>query len=256
VAWAGHWGTDPSVWVGCALALAAYPFLPGARRDRRGLAWTAGVLVLLIALESAIDQVGDTALFSVHMAQHLILAMVAPPLLIRGLPDATVDAILRGPVGNGVRVLVHPLVAATLYFVVLIGWHIPVFFDYALTHDPVHIAQHLSFIAVGLCFWWAVVIHREGEPWNLGALGEVAYLTAGALPSVVVGLSLALVAHPVYSFYLDRSIRLGLSPLADQRLGGLLMFGFDNLLMVGVAGYYLWRLLPPDGSDVVGDATT
>lgn len=247
--WATRWEFDPSVWIGCAIAIAAYRFFPGARRDRRAVAWVVGVLIIFIALESAIDIIGDNYLFSMHMAQHLILAMVAPPLMILGIPPATVDALLGSFLGRWVRVLISPYFAGPAYFIVLVAWHWPYFFDYALTHPLVHIAQHLSFIAVGLLFWWAVIIHRPGERWNLSALGEVSYLTVGALPAVVVGLTVALLPHPVYLFYLHRSEVLGISPLVDQRIGGLLMFAFDNILMVVVAGWYMWRMFPADGAD-------
>jgi cytochrome c oxidase assembly factor CtaG len=239
--WATRWEFDPSVWIGCAIAIAAYRWFPGARLDRRALAWVAGVLVIFVALESAIDIIGDNYLFSMHMAQHLILAMVAPPLMILGIPEATVDALLRGPARHWLRVVISPYFAGCAYFIVLVAWHWPYFFDYALTHPLVHIAQHLSFIAV--------VIHRPGERWNLSALGEVAYLTVGALPAVVVGLTVALLPHPVYTYYLHRSELLGVSPLTDQRIGGMLMFAFDNILMVVVAGWYMWRMFPADGAD-------
>jgi hypothetical protein len=71
----------------------------------------------------------------------------------------------------------------------------------------------------------------------------------GALPAVVVGLTVALLPHPAYAFYLRRAPLLGISAISDQRLGGILMFVFDNALMVGVAGWYLWRLFPADGAD-------
>ncbi|MGH7610220.1 MAG: cytochrome c oxidase assembly protein [Candidatus Dormibacteria bacterium] len=249
LSWLGQWEADPSVWVACGLALLGYPLLPGTRRGLKSLAWALGVLVTLIALESALDIVGDRYLFSVHMVQHLVLAMVAPPLLILGLPDATVDAVLHSRVAPALRFLVQPLFAASAYLAVLTIWHVPALFDFALTHELIHVLQHLSFLGVGLIFWWAVVLHRPDEPWNLGPLGEVAYLTAGALPAVVVGLTVALLPAPVYHFYLHRTESLGISPLGDQHLGGLLMFGFDNVLMVAVAGYYLWGMFPADGSD-------
>jgi putative membrane protein len=247
--WLGQWEFDPAVWIVCVVALLAYPRLPGAQRNGRAAAWVAGVLVILISLESALDLAGQRYLFSVHMAQHLLLAMVAPPLLVRGLPEATVDWLLRCRAAAVIRVLVHPVLAASAYFAILILWHVPALLDYSLNHPPVYLLQHLSFLGIGLIFWWAVVIHRTGERWNLSPLGEVAYLTCGALPSVVVGLTLALLPTAIYTVYLHRSALLGVSAVGDQHLGGLLMFGFDNTLMVAVAGYYFWHLFPADGDD-------
>ncbi len=247
--WLALWEFSPAIWALCGLAVLLYVWMPGARRDRRALAWVVGVVVVLLALESPVDVVGERFLFSVHMGQHLLLAMVAPPLLTRGLPDATVDWLLRSPAAPVIRGLVQPVLAVTVYFMILILWHLPGPLDYSLGNPAVYLLQHFTFLAIGLCFWWAIVIHREGESWNLGAIGEVVYLTCGALPAVVVGLTLGLLPTAIYGVYAHRSALLGVSAVGDQHLGGLMMFGFDNLLMVGVAGFYFWRLFPPDGAD-------
>ncbi|MGH7641814.1 MAG: cytochrome c oxidase assembly protein [Candidatus Dormibacteria bacterium] len=254
--WLGLWEFDPVVWGAGALALLLYLRFPGARRDRRAVAWVAGVLIALISLESPLDVTGQRYLFSVHMAQHLLLAMVVPPLLVRGLPEATVDWLLRCRAAPVLRTLVNPVLAASLYFAVLVLWHVPALLDYSLTSAPVYLLQHLSFLLVGLMFWWAVVIHRPGESWNLGPLGEVVYLSCGALPSVVVGLTLALLPSAIYTVYLQRSALLGVAVVGDQHLGGLLMFAFDNTLMVAVAGYYFWHLFPADDDERRGTLTT
>jgi len=252
--WLGLWEFDPPIWIGSVVALLAYRWLPGARRDWRAAAWIAGVLVALISLQSALDVVGKTELFTAHMAQHLLLAMVVPPLVLRGLPDESVDMLLEGRLGPPLRFLVHPLCGASAYFMILVLWHVPALLDNSLANSSLYLAQHLSFLGVGLLFWWAVVIHRPGERWNLSALGEVAYLTCGALPSVVVGLTLSLSPAAIYTFYLHRTTILGISAVSDQRWGGLLMFGFDNAVMVAFAGYYFWRLFPVDGSDERGNS--
>ena len=249
--WLTVWQFDPSVWVGCALALVGYRWLPGAHRGRQLHLWVAGVLVLFVALESAIDVVGDNYLFTLHMAQHLMLSMVAPPLIVLGLPPQTIDALLQGRARRLLRLLISPLFAGPAYVAVLVGWHWPPLFDFALTHPLAHVMQHLSFIAVGLLFWWGTLVHRPGERWALSGLGEVVYLTVGALPAVVVGLTVALLPHPVYLYYLHRAPALGMSALADQRVGGILMFVFDSVVMLGAAGGKLWRTLPADGAERV-----
>ncbi len=80
------WTWYPSVVLGCAGLAAGYLALVKLRPTRRALAFLAGVLVLLAALVSPLDALGDTYLFSAHMVQHLLLILVAPPLLIMGLP--------------------------------------------------------------------------------------------------------------------------------------------------------------------------
>ncbi|MHB8393327.1 MAG: cytochrome c oxidase assembly protein [Candidatus Dormibacteria bacterium] len=229
---AGAWSVDWSVWAGCGVALLAYLWLPGRRLDRRALAWVAGVLIVFVALESGIDQVGDNYLFSAHMAQHLILAMVAPPLLVWGLPREATTALRQSWLGTTLRWLFAPALAGPAYLAILVGWHIPPLFEYALTHPAIHISQHLSFIAAGVVFWGAVRSCRPTgpSPWH-GRRTFIFLMGCGALPGLLVGLTLALLPDPAYSYYLHRSVLLGISPLADQRLGGWLMFLFDTVLM-------------------------
>ena len=234
--WAGQWSFDPSVWVGCALLLPAYLFLPGRRPDRRMVSWAAGVLLLFVALESAIDQVGDNYLFSVHMAQHLLLAMVAPPLLVFGLPWQTLRTWWRSPIGRALGRALSPGPAGVAYVAILVGWHWPPIFEYALTDPLAHVAQHASFIAAGLLFWGAVRVQRSPAKRSRRRRPGFTYLmVCGAVPGLVVGLTLALLTTPAYSFYLHRSPLLGISALGDQRLGGWLMFIFDAVLMLGAA---------------------
>src|SRR5947209_20322402 len=98
------WRADPSVLLG--LALLAGLYLLGIRRLRRGAhdgassgtqmaLFLLGVLVLGLALESPLDELGDRYLFSLHMTQHLLLVLVAPPLLLAGTPAALLRPLLR-----------------------------------------------------------------------------------------------------------------------------------------------------------------
>ena len=131
--WAS-WSWEPSV-VGVLVALAAaYAYGTRASWRRplgreavlRGLAFLAGLLTLLVALVSPLDLLADRYLFSAHMAQHLLLLLAAPPLLLLGLPAPLARALARHPlVGRTERTLGHPLVALALYTCVMLVWHVP-----------------------------------------------------------------------------------------------------------------------------------
>ena len=94
------WDWHPSVVVGCFGLMAAYLVAARPHAPRRVAWYTAGVLTILFALVSPLDPLGDDYLFSAHMIQHLLLALVAPPLLLLGIPDSLVR-----------RWLVHPVLA-------------------------------------------------------------------------------------------------------------------------------------------------
>lgn len=88
------WSWEPSILLGCALLLAGYLAAVRFRLDGRQLLFVAGDLVLLLALVSPLDELGDTYLFSAHMAQHLLLVLVVPPLFLLGIPPQLAERVL------------------------------------------------------------------------------------------------------------------------------------------------------------------
>ena len=179
----GDWSWEPTVVLGIAAAAAAY-----AIAWRRGLlradddvrAWVgtprtrcwffgAGLLVGFIALLSPLDTGGDLYLFSLHMVQHLLLMMVAPPLCILGLVGMRP---LRASPPGGLRrlwaVLVNPWSATLIFSAVLLVWHVPALYDATLTTEPIHVFEHLSFIAVGVLFWWPIIDPMRGRAAHCG----------------------------------------------------------------------------------------
>ena len=116
------WSWDPTVMLGTLALAAGYWWL--LRGNDRGLEWspqariyfTGGLLTLFLSLESPIDVGGDHYLFSLHMLQHLLLAMVVPPLVLLGLPERLLSL-------NRFRVA--PLLASVIFNFVLAVWHVP-----------------------------------------------------------------------------------------------------------------------------------
>ena len=93
---------------------------------RRKRAWfAAGIVVLLAALVSPIDRIGETRLFWVHMVQHLLLGDLAPLAIVLGLTGAVLRPLLRGPGAYRLRQLAHPLVVLPLWALTLYVWHLP-----------------------------------------------------------------------------------------------------------------------------------
>lgn len=193
------------------------------RSDRwpplRRLSFSLALLTLLLALESPIDVGGDRYLFSFHMLQHVLLAMVVPPLLLLGLPERwlAID-----------RLRVTPLSANLLFTAVLAVWHLPVLYEATLRVPPVHVAEHLTFLAAGVVFWWPVVAPAGRR--SLTAIGKIAYLGFAGVPPTVLGIAFIMSRSVLYPFYAAAPRVLPLSPIDDQRLAGLVMFGLGNIV--------------------------
>lgn len=230
---------------GMVALAAAYVWL--LRRRSGALSWSplsriyfaGGLLAMFLALTSPIDTGGDRYLFSLHMVQHLLLAMVVPPLFLLGLPEswrAGASPHARGAGGARRafetfldRLRVPPLVANVVFNVVLALWHIPFLYDATLRQEPVHIVEHLSFLAVGVLFWWPLLV-PAGRPTSMSVMGKIAYLGFAGVPPTILGLAFILSPNVVYPFYAAAPRVTPLSPLDDQLVAGLVMFGLGNLI--------------------------
>jgi cytochrome c oxidase assembly factor CtaG len=241
------WSLDPLVSV--LLVAAALLYLRARRRlVAGGVAWPAqrtgcflgGLGALALALLSPIEAY-DTVLFSVHVVQHMLLTMVAAPLLALGAP---VTLALRATGGRTrrrmvrvlhsppVRVLGHPLVAWVLFTVSLYGLYYSPLFDLSLRNRFVHDLVHLHFLGAGLLFWWPVV-GVDPTRWRLPHVARLLFVFLmvpfHAFLGVAIMNSGRLLAPSLASF--QRS--WGPTPLADQQAGGAILWGAGDLVALG-----------------------
>jgi cytochrome c oxidase assembly factor CtaG len=228
------WNWEPTVLLGCAALSLGYLAIARFHLTRRALFYQAGVLVLLLALESPIDVLGEDYLFSAHMLQHLLLILIVPPLLLLGIPREWFERLLDWrPAGKLERLLGRPAIALILAVVTLYVWHIPALYDAAVENEAIHSLEHLSFLVAATIFWWPA-INPIVDKRRLSAPGIMLYIFASAVANTVLGIILTFapaVIYPVYlypddSFGILAMIRTGwgLDPLSDQQLGGLLMW--------------------------------
>src|SRR6266699_914442 len=151
----------------------AWPFDPTVYAGLLGL-WLGHAW---LALETPIDVLSDDYLDSVHMFQHVLLGVVAPPLLLLGLNREMAGVLLRVP---GLRPLTEALPAQVLAAAVMIGWHVPPLYDATLYSESLHVIEHVAFIGGGVLFWWPVVdatgVHAR---WRLSPLAKLLYLFIG-----------------------------------------------------------------------------
>ncbi|HEY3279335.1 MAG TPA: cytochrome c oxidase assembly protein [Gemmatimonadales bacterium] len=222
----------PSVVLGLVLLGGLYVYWGGLKAPRRQVASFAGaLLVLLVALNGPLHDLSDCCLFSVHMAQHLVLTLVFPPLLLYGTPAWVVRPVL-GPrwVRTVARVVTRPLVAAALFTAPIVLWHVPRFYEAALRHHNLHILQHLVFLATAVVMWWPILSPVPELP-RLSYPGQMLYLFLLGIPMSVTGALITLSDQVLYPFYAAAPRVWGVGVLADQQIGGLLMWVPGGLVL-------------------------
>ena len=215
----------------------------------RSWCFALGLVSGYVALASPIDRGGDEYLLAIHMVQHLLLMMVAPPLVLLGIAGLRP---LPGVRLRGARrawtALTRPWPATLLFNAVLLVWHLPQLYNTTLTNDGLHVVEHLTFLAVGVVFWWPVVDPVRGPSTRLvGPFTKIAMLVVAGVPPTVLGFVFALASHAFYDFYATAPRLWGMSPTGDQAAAGVIMLGVGNLIyFVAVSVIFLRLFQPPD----------
>lgn len=197
----------------------------------RSACFGLGVLVVVVSFCSGLDGYADVVL-SVHMAQHLALALVAAPLIVaaapvtlalRALPHGGRRALAGAIRSRPARVLTHPLVTWTLFAAAMIGTHLTGLYALALRYPALHAAEHAAFLGTAFLFWLPV-LGADPLPHRPGWTGRMLYLLT-AMPAMgFAGVVLASDRHVRYAAYLAPARRLGISALADQHVAGTMMW--------------------------------
>jgi putative membrane protein len=229
-------------WTGAWLARGARP------RAGETAALVIALGALLAMLNGPVHDWSDRHLFSAHMAQHLVLTLVIPPLLLLAVPAWMVDALLRHRhLAALARALTRPVPALALYTVTLVGWHLPGPYARALEAHGWHIVQHLTLMAAAALAWWPVVGRSLRAP-RLPYAAQILYLFAFGFPMTAVAAMITGADAVLYPFYAQGPELFGLTPSADQRLGGVLMWvpaAFVPLVACTVV-FFRWAAAEPD----------
>jgi putative membrane protein len=244
------WSGDLLPWIGTVLAITLYlaavrivdrahPATPVPRW--RIAAWLAGVAVVALALVSAVH-IYAGSLFTVHMVQHLLLAMVAPPLLALGAPmtltlraaSPNVRRSILLPVLHSwpVKAISWPPVGWTFFAVVMWATHFSPLFNAALENQALHSAEHLLYLVAGVLFWWPV-IGADPIRWRLSPIGRMAYLAAQMPFNTAVGLAIYFAPTILYPHYAFLGRTWGPDPLTDQQVAGIVMWGIGDVILLG-----------------------
>jgi cytochrome c oxidase assembly factor CtaG len=213
-------------------------------RPWRAAAFFAGLGSTWVALASPLDAFNEF-LLTAHMMQHMLLMMVAPPLIllgaplvptVRGLPAVVVRRIvapfLHWPVTErAAHTLANPTVGALAMGLTMCAWHTPALFELALRSESWHEVEHANFFLASLTFWWPVVLpwpsHGQWARWAM-----VPYLLVADLQNTALSAILAFSDRVLYRSYSDAPRLLGLSALQDQVAAGAFMWVAGSLAFI------------------------
>jgi putative membrane protein len=269
-----HWSFDPFLILAVVLAAGhevglwrlAQRSRPDRTRERRlrSLWFYAGLVVLLLAVESPVDYWADDY-FMVHMVQHLLLMFAAPSLIVTGAPWQPLLAALPGRSGRSVTrgvlaggwsrplravggFFLRPWVSVGLFNAVMVFWHLPGPFDAGQSNPAVHIwLMHASFFVAGVLFWLQFI---PSPPFRrrMPLVSQ-----AGALLGtnvIMIGVAMALsifVTHSVYAVY-DHVPGVTLPPYADQQIGAAILWVCGDFWALPTMIVTVRRLIAADGS--------
>jgi len=219
------WEKDPFVILVCIAALVLYAVLVRGHLGKRALLFAVAALVFVVALASPIGVLARGYLFSAHMLQHILLVLVVPPLVLLSLPAARTD--VSSP-HHPIRFFAPWLLGVgAMWF-----WHAPTLCNAATHNLSILRLQTVSLVAMGSAFWWPIVGPRSGH--RLAPFGAMLYLFTACAACTVLGIFVTFSPVEVCSVYLHPVDRLGalpllrdgwgLTPKADQEIGGLMMW--------------------------------
>ncbi|MCV0403220.1 MAG: cytochrome c oxidase assembly protein [Chloroflexi bacterium] len=240
-----EWTFDPFAIAGLIGAAVAYRWAvrrvnvahPGNPHPAyRSWLFGGGLVAIGVALLSPIEAYEGT-LFSVHMVQHMLLELVAAPLLLAGAPITLTLRVASPRVRRRlltvlqsriVHLISFPVVAWVLFAAVNWGWHFSVLYDQALENTALHYFQHATFLGAALLFWWPV-IGADPSPWRLPHPVRLLYLFLAMPQNSFLGVALLSASSVLYPHYLTNGRTWGMSPLDDQALGGVIMWVVGDL---------------------------
>lgn len=246
------WAWYPSVLIGISVWTAAYLILTGPLRRRHGwgetpkrwqhIAFHFGTLILLLALISPLDELGDKYLFSAHMLQHLLMMFITPPLWLLGSPTWLIDIILPKQLVALAVWITRPITAFVVFAGVMYIWHFPLLYNLAQSDEGLHIFEHLMYIGASLIGWWPAAAQAGSVIPKPSAPVSMLYLFLLAISCTALATILTFSSQPLYAVYIESPRMIGISVLEDQHLGGLLMWLPTHMIILFALGitFFKW----------------
>ncbi|TMK89040.1 MAG: cytochrome c oxidase assembly protein [Actinobacteria bacterium] len=231
------WHAHPDAWALMGAVEIAYLFAVrrgGATRKQIAL-FSCGVGVLLLASDWPIHDLAERFLYSAHMIQHLLMTLVAAPLLLMGTPEWLARRILkRTRLMRPVRFLGRPVPDLVQFNIILVLSHWPLIVDGTLRNHPLHFVAHAVLVVSALLMWLPVVSPLPEVP-QARPPTKMLYLFLQTIVPTVPASFLTFGTTPLYHFYEHVPRLWGLSALTDMQIAGL--------TMKIVGGFYLWTVI-------------
>jgi putative membrane protein len=204
-------------------------------RKRQTRFFSVGMLVLWIGADWPIHDLAERYLYSIHMFQHLLFTLVAPPLLLAGIPAWMMRSVLRPKLVRDLwRFLTRPVVALVVFNGVLLFTHWPALVDRAVGNELMHFSLHLLLVSAAVVMWWPVMSPLPEMP-ALTPPGQMMYLFLQSLAPTIPASFLTFGHTLIYPVYGTFPRIWGISALTDQLLAGL------EMKILG--GFVLWGFI-------------
>lgn len=206
----------------------------------RPAAFVTGLVLLVVALLSPVDRLGEQA-FVMHMLQHLLLLDVVPIALIAGLTKVLLRPATRRlhALEQAAGPLWHPATAVVLYVLLMWLWHVPALYDAALGTDLVHVLEHVTFFSIGALYWWHLLSPVRSRVGAAHGMGPVVYMLTTKVLVGLLGILITFAPGALYDTYTQGTPIWGLDATTDQALAGALM-ALEQSIVMGVALAYLF----------------
>ena len=224
---------------------------PQGPTSAQRVSFFTSLLLLFLTLNGPLHDLSDYYLFSGHMVQHLILTLIVPPLMIIGTPGWMLRPLLRTPAVFAVARKGTTIAACFVIFnLVLSFWHLPPMYNLALANHPIHIVQHLMFIAASVLMWWPLTSPLPELP-RAPYPAQMLYCFVMVIPMSVISIYIAMADTLLYPAYAVAPRIMGITPMMDQQYGGLIMWipGGVFFYAVMTVVFFKWSQRGEDDQD-------
>jgi putative membrane protein len=202
---------------------------------RQFICFSLGLVSLGLVLDGPVHTVAESYWYNLHMAQHFVLTLISPALILLGTPAWLLRLLIQPkPILTVVRFITRPLLALVAFNAVVVLTHLPSVVDLTLTNEFFHAGVHTALLGTAALMWWPVIGPLPELP-SLSYPATMLYLFAQSLLPTVPASFLTFSSEPIYEFYANAPRLGGLDAITDQRIGGLIM----KLL----GGFFLWGII-------------
>jgi putative membrane protein len=237
------WNIEPTIAIGVLALITGYLFITRTSPfSPQKASFIAGAVVLFVALGPPLDDWSDHYLLLAHMVQHLLLIMLAAPLLLYGTPASLLEPLTRNRISNAIGYwLTRPVIAYAVANAVFVLWHVPMFYEMALRSQPAHVFEHATMLGTALLAWWPTLGPLPQWP-RLALPLHSLYYFAMTLPGTAVGAFITFADPGLYAPYDTAQRIFGIDLATDQQAAGLLMWvalGTIYLLLITFS-FFRW----------------